>query len=177
MPQMRTQLTSISSSRTNSWQSSLIDHPAMRPNLKQTFSTPAKSKNKVYFMWDFILRTLQHLAAQVDPSNPNSSPMFQDVIGRSVQAKMLIIDETGQLDEMNASVGNSGGGGVEFGDEIKKLADTLDEFPNACAACGKEKRDDGSTLLLCARCRTEKYCSTDCQKKRWKAHKKNCEPA
>ena len=28
----------------------LVDHPAMRPNLEQTFSTPANSKNKVYFM-------------------------------------------------------------------------------------------------------------------------------
>lgn len=51
-----------------------IEHPAMRPNLEQTFSTreqrypllwrkwncshatAANSKNKVYFMWDFLLR-------------------------------------------------------------------------------------------------------------------------
>lgn len=35
----------------------LCDHAAMRPNLQQTFSTPANSKNKVYFTWDSVLRT------------------------------------------------------------------------------------------------------------------------
>jgi hypothetical protein len=35
----------------------LVEHPALQPNLQQTFSTPANSKNQVYFMWDFILRT------------------------------------------------------------------------------------------------------------------------
>jgi hypothetical protein len=154
----------------------LIEHPAMKPNLQQTFSTPANSKNQVYFMWDFILRTFQQLAAQVDPRDPNSSPMFQEVIGRAVQAKMLTIDETGILRTMNASARYKDDDGVEFTDEIKKLADNLDAFPG-CAACGKEKRADGKALLLCARCKREKYCSTDCQKKRWKKHKQECEPA
>ena len=36
----------------------LTYHDAMRPNLQQTYMTPAASKNKVYFMWDFIGRTL-----------------------------------------------------------------------------------------------------------------------
>lgn len=31
----------------------LAEYPAMAPNLQQTFSTPAKSKTKVYFLWDF----------------------------------------------------------------------------------------------------------------------------
>jgi hypothetical protein len=154
----------------------LIEHPAMRPNLEQTFSTPANSKNKVYFMWDFTLRTLQHLAAQVNPRDPDSSPMFKDVIMRSIQAKMLTVDETGQLNKMNASVGYSDDEGVEFGDEIRKLANTLDDFPNICAGCWKEKRDDGRALLVCARCKDEMYCSTDCQRKRWKTHKRNCKP-
>jgi hypothetical protein len=102
----------------------LIEHPAMQPNLQQTFSTPANSKNKVYFMWDFVLRTFQNLVAQVDPR-----------------------------------------------------ADKLDNVPIGCAACGKEKRDDGKKLLVCARCKAETYCSTECQKKRWKSHKRKCEPA
>lgn len=41
----------------------LGNHEAMRPNLDQTFSTPANSKNSVYFMWDFIGRTLVSLFA------------------------------------------------------------------------------------------------------------------
>ena len=36
----------------------LAHHPAMEPNLQQTFMTPAASKNKVYFMWDFVGRTM-----------------------------------------------------------------------------------------------------------------------
>lgn len=36
----------------------LAQHPAMAPNLGQTYMTPAKSKNNVYFQWDFIGRSL-----------------------------------------------------------------------------------------------------------------------
>jgi len=36
----------------------LAHHSAMAPNLQQTYMTPAASKNKVYFMWDFVGRTL-----------------------------------------------------------------------------------------------------------------------
>lgn len=36
----------------------LAFHPAMAPNLQQTYMTPANSKNNVYFMWDFVGRTL-----------------------------------------------------------------------------------------------------------------------
>lgn len=35
----------------------LAHHPAMAPNLHQSYMTPAASKNKVYFMWDFVGRT------------------------------------------------------------------------------------------------------------------------
>jgi hypothetical protein len=155
----------------------LIEHPAMKPNLQQTFSTPANSKNKVYFMWDFILRTFQQLAAHVSPQDPHSSPKFRDVIYRSVQAKQLAVDQTGQLSAINASAEYRDDGGVEFTDEIKTLAANLDHFLTGCAACGKVEREDGKALLQCARCKNERYCSTDCQKKRWKVHKESCEPA
>ena len=36
----------------------LAHHPAMAPNLHQTYMTPAADKNKAYFMWDFVGRTL-----------------------------------------------------------------------------------------------------------------------
>ncbi len=36
----------------------LAYHPAMAPNLQQTYMTPAASKNKIYFTWDFVGRTL-----------------------------------------------------------------------------------------------------------------------
>ena len=36
----------------------LAHHPAMAENLHQTYMTPAADKNRVYFMWDFVGRTL-----------------------------------------------------------------------------------------------------------------------
>ena len=36
----------------------LAFHPAMATNINDTYMTPARTKNKVYFMWDFIGRTL-----------------------------------------------------------------------------------------------------------------------
>lgn len=155
----------------------LIEHPAMKPNLQQTFNTPANSKNKIYFMWDFVLRTFQFLAARVDPRNPVQSPMFIDVLSRSTQARELIVDTTGMLDKMNASVGYKIEKGTEFTDEIKELAKTLDHVHFGCAGCGKSKREDGRPLLQCARCKDDQYCSTECQKKEWKKHKKVCKPA
>jgi hypothetical protein len=154
----------------------LIEHPAMQPNLQQTFSTPANSKNKVYFMWDFVLRTFQFLVAQVDPRDPYSSPTFLEVYRRAATERALTVDDTGELNRMNGSFGYSDDGGVEFTDEIKNLANKL-MAEIGCAACGKEKRDDGKALLVCARCKEEKYCSTDCQKKRWKNHKRECQAA
>ena len=154
----------------------LIEHPAMMPNLQQTFSTPANSKNKVYSMWDFILRSFQILAAQVDPRNPESSPMFVDIMLRSVQAKELTIDKTNKkLNTMNASVGYKDDDGVEFTDEIKQLAATLTDLPNGCAGCGKEKREDGRALLVCSKCKGQTYCGTECQNTYWKTHKREGE--
>ncbi|KAI7926252.1 hypothetical protein M9X92_002842 [Pyricularia oryzae] len=96
----------------------LIEHPAMQPNLNQTFNTPANN---------FVLRTFQILAAKVKPQNPESSPMFKDVLGRSMQAKMMIADETGMM----AAMMGGGSGGVSFTTEIKQLARTIDQFPSA----------------------------------------------
>jgi hypothetical protein len=43
----------------------LAEHPAMAPNLQQTFMTPAANKNNVYFVWDFVGRTLVRLMPSV----------------------------------------------------------------------------------------------------------------
>ncbi|KAH9882986.1 hypothetical protein J1614_000352 [Plenodomus biglobosus] len=145
----------------------LIEHPAMQPNLQQTFSTPANSKNDVYFLWDFVLRTFQHLAAAVSPQDPWSSPMFQDVLGRALTAKQLVHGEGGPL-------GSRNGGGVQFGDEVKRVVLKLDDLGEGCVGCGRAEKEGGGDLLLCARCKSQRYCSSECQKKCWKAHKKNC---
>ena len=36
----------------------LAHHDAMRPKLHQVYMQPANDKNKVYFEWDFVGRTL-----------------------------------------------------------------------------------------------------------------------
>jgi hypothetical protein len=133
----------------------------------------ANSKNKVYFMWDFILRTFQQLAALVSPQEPRTSPAFIDIVGRSAMAQELMTDTTGQLESMNASVGYSDDGGVEFGDEILELAKEL-TAKNWCSGCGAAQREDGRQLLICGKCKKDKYCSTECQKKAWKSHKRDC---
>ncbi|KAI1743040.1 hypothetical protein F4680DRAFT_457076 [Xylaria scruposa] len=43
-----------------------------------------------------------------------------------------------------------------------------------CASCGKNKQADGGGLLNCARCMKVKYCSRECQRTDWKAHKSVC---
>jgi len=153
----------------------LVEHPAMKPNLEQTFSTPANSKNKVYFMWDFILRTFQIIAAQVSPQHPFKSPTWFDVVGRAVQARELMLDTSGKLEDGNRGLGYNDDEGVEFTDEIRAVAKELGEKPPGCAGCGKEKQEDGSDLMICAKCKEEKYCSIDCQRLCWKQHKRECQ--
>jgi len=41
--------------------------------------------------------------------------------------------------------------------------------PNICATCSNL-----SNLKRCARCESISYCSTECQRKDWKSHKKTC---
>lgn len=43
-----------------------------------------------------------------------------------------------------------------------------------CASCGKNNQAGGSGLLNCARCMKVKYCSRECQRMDWKAHKSVC---
>lgn len=50
------------------------------------------------------------------------------------------------------------------------------DSPDTCALCDAASASDGKNLLVCSKCKDRKYCSTDCQKKHWKVHKKLCEP-
>jgi len=49
--------------------------------------------------------------------------------------------------------------------------------PDECGGCGVDHRPKGKNLLTCSKCMKRMYCSTACQKKHWKIHKKVCEPA
>ena len=41
----------------------------------------------------------------MDPRNPQRSEMFVNVVGGAMLAKNFILDDTGKLEQMNASVG------------------------------------------------------------------------
>ena len=44
-------------------------------------------------------------------------------------------------------------------------------------SCPQRNRVDFSTLLICSRCRTMKYCDANCQREDWGAHKRLCKAA
>ncbi|KAK4169848.1 hypothetical protein QBC43DRAFT_38684 [Cladorrhinum sp. PSN259] len=45
---------------------------------------------------------------------------------------------------------------------------------SGCEKCGDKISKNGQELKACAKCRSVRYCSRECQKADWKAHKKNC---
>ncbi|KAG9192651.1 hypothetical protein G6011_11385 [Alternaria panax] len=58
---------------------------------------------------------------------------------------------------------------------IKELRAQLNK-PDECGGCDVSSRLKDEALLACGKCKNHKYCSTLCQKKHWKIHKKVCEP-
>lgn len=46
--------------------------------------------------------------------------------------------------------------------------------PGTCAACGTTARAGGSRMLRCSRCQISFYCSPECQRSHWHAHKTIC---
>ncbi|KAF2234680.1 hypothetical protein EV356DRAFT_576609 [Viridothelium virens] len=123
-------------SKTASWLRELLQkiahHPAMEANLQQTYMTPAASKNKVYFMWDFVGRTMS-MAGKVDPKLQNmgkaEKEIWSDVVGRSMMAKQLILDTMpGGLDMMvNMTHPGQTEPKTDFGEEIRALAGRLED--------------------------------------------------
>jgi ribosomal protein S14 len=57
---------------------------------------------------------------------------------------------------------------------IKELREQA-KGAHVCAVCGAKNGYQGTSLLLCSRCKNRKYCSAGCQKQHWKIHKKACE--
>ncbi|KAF2439167.1 hypothetical protein P171DRAFT_502328 [Karstenula rhodostoma CBS 690.94] len=158
-------------------------HPAMAPNLQQTYNTPANNKNNVYFMWDFVGRTLGQLF-RMDPELPRGidGPM-EDVVVRTTTACNLILDvQKGMLDEMTESqYPEQRGKHPAFGEEILALAREMsklkDSIGEGCEVCARKTARDGSgALFKCGGCKEAQYCSVQCQKRDWKRndHKGRC---
>ena len=55
---------------------------------------------------------------------------------------------------------------------VSKDAEQPPKQKEVCAKCGRP----GKRLLTCARCKTRKYCSKECQTADWKEHKQTCAP-
>ena len=66
------------------------------------------------------------------------------------------------------------------GSESQKIYEKVAQGPKTksgrselytCAFCGVSKTEK---LMICSRCKSISYCSKECQKSHWKAHKKEC---
>jgi len=103
----------------------LLDDPAMAPNREQTFMTPAASKNRVYFMWDYVQRTLCYLN-ELDASQPSrnsgAGEGWADCQGRTSFATGLILDADRMLAAMMP------GDTTPFGEEVLAATKELDEL-------------------------------------------------
>ncbi|KAK5131519.1 hypothetical protein LTR08_000846 [Meristemomyces frigidus] len=113
----------------------LAAHPGMQPNMRQAYMTPAAIKSKVYFMWDFVGRTL-NFAYSVLPTlrnlNRGQSACWDDVLSRSALTATLILDLTpGMLDQLveGTHPGRTGelpfGQRAVMGNDIKEAARKL----------------------------------------------------
>ena len=58
---------------------------------------------------------------------------------------------------------------LEDGKELSLKAECVARAGCAAAGCAKEEASS-----VCARCQTVRYCSRECQRADWKAHKKTC---
>ncbi|KAI7719727.1 hypothetical protein KC353_g2750 [Hortaea werneckii] len=108
----------------------LANHPGMSRNNEQLFAQPAHEKNTVYFMWDFVGRTIT-MAYMIDPTLPKNEKDVQDrwvdVVSRSVMAANLLLDQPpGMLDQMvSMSYPNQSGEKPVIGNDIKDAARKL----------------------------------------------------
>ncbi|OWP03035.1 hypothetical protein B2J93_3661 [Marssonina coronariae] len=64
--------------------------------------------------------------------------------------------------------------GYEFSDDASSDADSSESDSPTCATCFKPESQLPTSLKRCAKCHTAQYCSRDCQKEDWKAHKRVC---
>lgn len=95
----------------------------MKPNLQQTYMTPAASKIKVYFMWDFVGRTIGNLY-NVDPTLSSELKEWAEVRGRAIFSGMLIagyVEEALERLTESTYLGQKGRH-PDFGNEIRLLA-------------------------------------------------------
>jgi ankyrin repeat protein len=71
-------------------------------------------------------------------------------------------------------VGTLASPSVQQRDEVRVNAPAPESSVEACHFCAKSQAHFASRLKLCIRCRSVRYCSVECQRGDWSAHKKEC---
>jgi len=89
--------------------------------------TPAAQKSRIYFLWDFVGRTLQYLymvdyAKDLSEMRGQEEEVMRDAIGREALSVVLVNDRVGKTDWMvdaNCDVK------VQWGEEVARAAGPL----------------------------------------------------
>ncbi|PLB52405.1 hypothetical protein P170DRAFT_507203 [Aspergillus steynii IBT 23096] len=96
------------------WLSAFKSHPQLQPPSPQP---------TLFFMYEFARNTHSMLekidADKYRASDPGALAQMKEVTGRNMFAKVLLNDTTGKLGAM------TGGGTVDFGEEVKGKADAV----------------------------------------------------
>jgi hypothetical protein len=109
----------------------------------------------------------------VEGNGGGGVPLWRSVARYAVRAAISpaffcpLVDEIDSfLDKMSEKVDSH---------QKEKEQRSSGEPEGGCSSCGAEKaRDGGGALRVCGRCHKAKYCSRECQRADWKAHKPRC---
>ncbi len=63
---------------------------------------------------------------------------------------------------------------VQQHDDVRVDAPTAESSVESCHFCAKSQAHVATRLKLCTGCRSVRYCSVECQRSDWRAHKKVC---
>ncbi|KAI9463433.1 ankyrin repeat-containing domain protein [Boletus coccyginus] len=129
-----------------------------------------------------IAKLLLEKGANVNAQNRYGEvPIFFPFHGGDVALVDVLMEHGADLDIADGNGGSPRKLCLVFGAEVTAAVQRWERKRKGEVAPWEEKRCDncktkGSGLMLCARCHVVRYCSTECQRAHWKAHKPNCNP-
>jgi len=107
----------------------LAFHSAMEPNIQQTWMTPAKSKNKIYFMWDFWCRSFT-MITQCDPSLSKLHKDSWEEMKLRVLYGLTFMTNPANCDAINESAHRGSYDYRDFGPEVDQATRDLQAISN-----------------------------------------------